>query len=390
MMQKKIVINYEFLEEIIRIKSYDSDGKNKCADRISDELEQIGFDVKIFKGYGAPIIYAEYVVGAEKNILFYSHYDVKPEGNINEWRTNPFEPYFNSEEGRIYARGSGDDKGQIYATIMGIKNAISKKEKIQYNISLLIEGDEESGSNGLCDFSKKELSDKFYDTVIINDSHWLNDNPVIYCGCRGQLDIKLKYTVTHMKENYHAGNYGGLYNGAARDFISILKSILQKIDIIIEQEPTTKEYFGNAASLTYISSGDEKRSLIPKKAIARIDVRYNNRNIVKSIENVLDKIARRYGIEYEFMQNEEGFFNLPDERFISKAKAIIDDVTGLNTKIIDYCGAYLPLNKLKNVCGIKYIIPFAQSDECNHSPNENIAITNLVYGIEIIEKLLIN
>lgn len=388
MMQKKIAIDYGFLEDIIRIKSYDSEGKCKCANRISEELKQMGFEIKIFKDYGAPIVYAEYLVGAEKNILFYSHYDVKHEGNINDWNTDPFEPHFDNEQGRIYARGSGDDKGQVYAVIMGIKKAISKKERLQYNISLLIEGDEESGSFGLRNFSMMELVDKVYDMVIINDSHWLNDSPVIYNGCRGQLDVKLEYTVNQMKGNYHAGNYGGLYDGAARFFIPMLESALRQMDEAISEKPTTKDFFGNAVSLVYFSAGDSQRSLIPKKAVARIDVRYTKSNIVGRIENILKEFNKQYGIEYEFLQNEEGYYNLPNETYTSRVVSIIEEVTGLKTKALDYCGAYLPINKLQNIRGIKYVIPFAQSDECNHAPNENIVIANILFGIEIVEKLL--
>lgn len=71
-------------------------------------------------------------------------------------------------------------------------------------------------------------------------------------------------------------------------------------------------------------------------------------------------------------------------------KLILCNVTGLDTRIVNYCGAYLPLNKMENINGIKYVIPLAQTDENNHAPNENISVDNVQFGIEIVNRILLN
>lgn len=385
MILKKTAI--DFFNKIIEIKSYNIEGKIECSKIIGEELKNMGFAVKVYKEYGSPIILAHYYNNCEKSILFYSHYDVKPEGNIHEWKTNPFIPYYDYENGRVYARGTGDAKGQIFAIMEGIRKAIEDLRKINYNITVLYEGDEESNSVGLEEFCKKELSNDIYESIIVNDSHWLDENPVIFMGNRGQMDIKLVYTIPEMIENYHAGNYGGIEQGAARTFIPLLDNILSEIESQIRCS-VLDEGYGNAISLTYISAGDEKRSVIPKQITAKIDVRYIEDNIPNKVIGILGSYAYKNGIEYQVMQNESGYYNTPNKDFLKMMKDILDDVTKKKTMALNYCGAYLPIKKLASVQGTKYVIPIAQADECNHAPNENISFENIQYGINFVKELL--
>ena len=379
----------DFLYELLKIKSYDPVEKVRCANLIKSKLIELKFEVEVISEFGSPIVLAHLETGAESNILFYSHYDVKPEGNLKDWNTEPFTPFYNSNDNKIYARGAGDDKGQFFATIMGIESAIAIGEPLAYNITLLIEGDEESGSVGLEDFCKQKLYNKKYTAVIINDSHWLNDNPVIYCGTRGQQSVRILYNTTGMSENLHAGNYGGIEIGAARKFIIFLTKILHEIDGVINTYPTTKEIYANAVSLTNIFSGDTKRSTIPKSANAKIDIRFIDATIPQKVEDILIRAKEAYGIDYEIEQNEEDFYNAPDMPFIDKVQSIIRDVTIKEPLIKSYSGAYLPMHKLQHIVGTKYIIPFAQADEHNHAPNENISLDHISYGMDIIKYLII-
>lgn len=416
MMQKKTAINYDFLEDIISIESYKEDGKTECSNRIAEELTSIGFKVNIHTDYGAPIIYASYNAKADKDILFYMHYDVKPAGEISAWNTSPFKLHYDAKKNKFYGRGTGDDKGQIYAAVMGIKQAILSGEPLNYNINLVVEGNEESGSPGLEAFVEKEMGSRLYDKVIVLDSHWLMDSPVIFLGCRGQLDATIAYDDERMSNNYHAGNFGGIYKGACRYLLGVMDKFLAEAENIIDNANVdgevdkvdmydgihaineadkaditnaTKTYdIKNAVSMTYYSSGDAKRSLIPKVATARIDVRYVDVKVVEEILELLDNYSSIYGITYDIKQRADGFYNSADTQEISLIKDIIEKVTSLEVKVKDYCGAYLPLNKMQAINGIIYVIPLAQSDENNHAPNENIAVDNVLYGIEIINRIL--
>ncbi len=390
-MQKKTAISYEFLEDIISIKSYNMDEKIKCCNRISEELSSMNFEVNVFKDYGAPIIYAEYDCKTEKNILFYMHYDVKPAGDIKAWKTDPFKLHYDEKQNKLYARGAGDDKGQIYSVIMGIKNTITSNEQLNYNIDVLIEGDEENSSPGILTFSKRELKNKKYDMVIVFDSHWLMDEPVIYLGCKGQLDITVSYDDELMQSNCHAGNFGGIYNGAGRYLLSIVDLFLEDAQKIIDNvNGSIEDISKNAISLTYFSTGDIHRSLIPKEAIAKIDIRYIDKEVADDIEVLLSEYTSKYRITYNVKQKQDGFFNEANSKQINMLKNILFNVTGLNVRVEKYCGAYLPLNKMKSINGIKYVIPLAQTDESNHAPNENISLDNIQFGTEIVNRILLS
>lgn len=140
-------------------------------------------------------------------------------------------------------------------------------------------------------------------------------------GNRGQMDIKLVYTIPEMIENYHAGNYGGIEQGAARTFIPLLDNILSEIECQIRCS-VLDEGYGNAISLTYISAGDEKRSVIPKQITAKIDVRYIEDNIPDKVIGILGSYAYKNGIEYQVMQNESGYYNTPNKDFLWKRSGL--------------------------------------------------------------------
>lgn len=388
---KKIVTNYTFFENIIKCESCDYEGKRKCCLRITEELERMRFDVDIFSEYGSPIIYASKNFGKKKNILFYMHYDVKPANRLNEWKTPPFVLSYDSEISKFYARGTGDDKGQIVAAFAGVSEALNRPDMLDYNISFLIEGDEESGSPKLELFVQNELKGKEYDMIIVLDSHWLLDNPVVFLGCRGQMDITIRYEIASMENDYHAGNYGGIYIGAGRELLKIVNELLTQAEDMINQiNSMFEEDIKNAISLTYFNSGDEQRSLIPKIATARIDLRYISNNIAETIMNLLDEYSKKYNFLYEIKQKEDSYFNEATKSDLGKIIKAIYTVTKVQPKVINYCGAYLPLKKMQDINGVIYVIPLAQSDENNHAPNENISLKNIVYGTEIIKKILVN
>lgn len=203
------------------------------------------------------------------------------------------------------------------------------------------------------------------------------------------LTLIIEYEVEGMVENLHAGNYGGIERGAARTFLQILIKLLDEIDKIIGINPTTESEYANAVSLTYINSGDEKRSTIPNCAIAKLDVWYVDEGVLSKINDVLKKKASENKITYSIEQCEAGYYNEPDYKFVEKLIEIIDSVTLKKTSIKKYCGAYLPINKMESIQGTKYIIPFAQEDENNHSPNENISLEHIKYGMKIVKEILI-
>lgn len=378
-----------FLTELIKYRTYQYTDKVNCSLFLQKKLLQMGFKVRVINNYGSPFILGTLDLGAPNSILFYSHYDVKPEGDITAWQTPPFTPFYDLKQNKVFARGAGDAKGQIFSLIKGIELALNSSKRIEYNITILFDGDEESNSPGLAQFCHDVISNKKYDSIIINDSHWYKDNPVIYTGTRGQASYRINYTLESMNENLHAGNYGGLIAGAAREFIFALTQVLNSIDNVIN-EINIQNVPVNSVSLTYLNSGDAERSIIPKSAYAKIDVRFIHYKIIDKIEKLLYEARLLYGIEYCLIQKSDGFYNEGNPLFLKKMKEIVKNVTQKDLLIKDYCRAYLPMKKLSFINGTQYILPIAQSDEHNHAANENISLYNIECGVRIISELLTN
>ena len=382
-------IDYGFLDQLLKIKSYTLFEKQRCALIIAEKLKQMNFKVEEFSHNGVPIILGHLDTGAERNILFYLHYDVKPEGNLKKWNTNPFIPYYDYEKKKIYARGAGDNKGQIFSVLTGIEMAKECK-RVVYNVYVLIEGNEENHSVGLKEFCDKRMQNVKFEAVLINDSHWQGASPVIYCGTRGQMEISLTYNVLGMTEDLHAGNYGGMQIGAAHKLLDITSEVMLEMKKVLSTYYVPCGDFGNAVSLIYFSAGDANRSLIPKSALSKIDVRFIDNVIVKQTKEILEEKKSYRGFDYSIEQLEEGYYNKPDATFVNKLYSAAYNTTGIIPQVKDYCGAYLPMKKMENIDGTKYVLPFAQADENNHAPNENISFRNIIYGIEMVKAILTN
>lgn len=204
-----------FLNELIDLLkipsiSADSNFKNdvrKAAEWVENKLKNIGLDkVQLFETPGHPIVFAEKII--DKNlptILVYGHYDVQPPDPLELWKSAPFEPVI--EDGKIFARGAADDKGQVFMHIAAVQAMIAKNE-LYCNVKFLIEGEEEVGSQNLNDFILKNKDLFACDTVLISDTSMLDENtPSITTGVKGLVYLDVE--VTGPNRDLHSGIYGG-------------------------------------------------------------------------------------------------------------------------------------------------------------------------------------
>ena len=178
----------ESLFEVLRQKSISpqNDGMKACANLVSNKLKDAGInDVRLIETDGYPVVYGEHFVSDEvPTILLYGHYDVQPPDPIEQWNSPPFEPEI--RDGRIYARGAGDNKGQFMAHILAVKTMIEAEGTLPVNVKFVIEGEEEIGSvhlAGFIDANKKLLKTDF---VYTSDGPMLSDGslwkfPFLYC-----------------------------------------------------------------------------------------------------------------------------------------------------------------------------------------------------------------
>ena len=200
------------LLEFLRIPSISADTKYKddvlrAATWLSDELKRIGMEgVEIVPTKGHPVVIGEKKAkeGAP-TVLIYGHYDVQPPDPLNLWNSPPFEPVIKDE--KIWARGSCDDKGQLYMHVKAIEAMIASDE-LPCNVKVMFEGEEEVGSANLGEFLKANKDKLAADVILVSDTSIIaNDVPSITTGLRGLSYVEVE--VTGPNKDLHSGVYGG-------------------------------------------------------------------------------------------------------------------------------------------------------------------------------------
>jgi acetylornithine deacetylase/succinyl-diaminopimelate desuccinylase-like protein len=180
----------------------------RCADWCADEMRRIGLgNVRLIPTPGNPVVYGDWLgAPGAPTILFYGHYDVQPVDPLELWESPPFEATI--RDGEIFARGSADDKGQVFMHFKAVEAHLKQNGRLPVNIKFILEGEEEVGSANLDDFIRDHKSDLGADVVVISDSPmFARGIPSICYGLRGlvyfQIDLRGSNT------DLHSGSFGG-------------------------------------------------------------------------------------------------------------------------------------------------------------------------------------
>ena len=207
----------DFVQELIgmlKIPSISTDSEyagevKRCAEWLAKHMRNIGVQkVEVIPTNGHPIVYGEHIVGPEKpTVLVYGHYDVQPPDPLELWKSPPFEPVLH-EDGRLVARGSSDDKGQMFMHVKAIESYIKAEDQPPLNIKFIVEGEEESGSSNLRPFIENHRELLKADVVVISDtSMFAAGVPSITYGLRGLAYTQVE--ITGPDRDLHSGMYGG-------------------------------------------------------------------------------------------------------------------------------------------------------------------------------------
>jgi acetylornithine deacetylase/succinyl-diaminopimelate desuccinylase-like protein len=180
----------------------------RCAEWCGDEMRRIGLEnVRLIDTPGNPVVYGDWLnAPGAQTILFYGHYDVQPVDPLDLWQSPPFEATI--RDGEIYARGSADDKGQVFMHFKAIEAHLKKNGRLPVNMKVILEGEEEVGSVNLDDFVRAHRAELGADVVVISDSPmFARGVPSICYGLRGlvyfQIDLRGSST------DLHSGSFGG-------------------------------------------------------------------------------------------------------------------------------------------------------------------------------------
>ncbi len=180
----------------------------RCAEWCGDEMRRVGLEnVRLFETPGNPVVYGDWLgAPGAPTVLFYGHYDVQPVDPLHLWDSPPFEATI--RDGEIYARGSADDKGQVFMHLKAIEAHLKQNGRLPVNMKIILEGEEEVGSEHLDDFIRGHKEELKADVVVISDSPmFARGVPSICYGLRGlvyfQIDVRGSST------DLHSGSFGG-------------------------------------------------------------------------------------------------------------------------------------------------------------------------------------
>jgi len=426
------------LLDLLRIPSISAKTENKadmitCAEAVKQRLLEAGADkVEIYPTAGHPIIFAEKIIDPSKpTVLVYGHYDVQPAEPLELWHSGPFDPVI--KDGKIFARGSCDDKGQVYMHIKALEILV-RTNTLNNNIKFCIEGEEEIGSPNLGKFvaTHKELLKA--DCVLISDSSMISlDTPSIDIGVRGLSYIEIE--ITGPNRDLHSGVYGG----AVANPITILAKMIASChdennhitipgfydDVIVasaeerklmaaapfdekeyEQDLGVKELWGEKGFSTNERTGirptielngiwggyqgEGAKTVLPSKASAKISARLvpnqSSEKITTLLLNYFKKIAPPYVTVSSFEHHGgEPYMTPVDSKAYKAAAAAIKDTFGKEA-IPVRGGGSIPICALfEKELGIKIVfMGFGLDSDNLHSPNEKFNLENFYKGIETI------
>jgi len=426
------------LLELLRIPSVSARSEHKadmlqCAEAVKTRLLEAGVaTANVIDTPGHPIVYAEIITDPTKpTVLVYGHYDVQPADPLELWNSGPFEPTI--KDGKIYARGACDDKGQFYMHIKALEG-MHALGSLPTNIKFLIEGEEEVGSPNLANFVNAHRALLACDVVLISDTAMISlDTPSIDVGVRGLSYLEVE--VTGPNRDLHSGVYGG----AVANPLVILSQMIASLhdsnnhitipgfydDVLVagpeerakmaeapfdqaaynadlgvatewgEAGFTTNERTGIRPTLEVNGmwggyTGEGAKTVLPSKAFAKISCRLvpNQRSghMEALVMNHLKRIAPpQVTVTVKPHHGGEPYVTPIDSIPFKAASAAIVDVFG-KAPIPVRGGGSIPICSLfESALGVKVVfLGFGLDSDNLHSPNEKFDIANFYKGIETI------
>jgi acetylornithine deacetylase/succinyl-diaminopimelate desuccinylase-like protein len=196
----------------------------QAAEWLRAELTRLGCPVvNLIEGEGHPVVWAEGPAVPERpTLLIYGHYDVQPPDPVEEWDSPPFDPTV--RDGRLYARGAADDKGQVFCLLKAYEAVLDEAGIPPLNVRFIFEGEEECGGRVIYDLLRAEPERTIADAVVVCDmSYYAPGWPAVYTGLRGICYAEI--SVRTLQRDLHSGTYGGVAPNAIETLVRILSEL---------------------------------------------------------------------------------------------------------------------------------------------------------------------
>lgn len=414
----------ETLFTLLRQKSISAQniGIAETGELLTKMMEEIGIKTQIIPTAGHPVIYGEIINDPEYfTLLIYGHYDVQPPDPIEEWDSPPFDPTI--RDGRIYGRGAGDNKGQLMAQLLAVKTYQEVAGKLPINIKFVFEGEEEKGSPNLIPFVEAHKELLKADLAYTSDGPMHDSGaPFVLLGARGIVYVELE---AHGADwDNHSGNKGNIVPNPAWKLVELLNTMRDKEgNVLIEgfyddvRTPTetelellktlpyNQEELGEKIGYKNLQmTGEEyyrkltleptmniagfncgsRKTIIPGKAVLKMDMRLvvdqDPYDILEKFKKHVAKHAPDIEIKVHSMRHPSR--TSPDQEIVQVIRDAVEKSYKQPPVMQPSLGGGLPDYVWTQVLEVpSVIVPYANFDEANHSPNENIGVDNFFNGI---------
>ena len=432
----------EELNEWLRIPSISAKSEHRedtarAAEWLATRMRDAGMTtVDVVPTAGNPVVVGEWR-GAEgaPTLLVYGHYDVQPPEPLDEWKSAPFEPEV--RDGRIYARGSVDDKGQVYLHLKAVEAHLKENGTLPVNVVFLIEGEEEVGSPNLMTFLQEHVERLRCDAVMISDTTMFAPGlPSITVGLRGMayLEVRVQGPATDL----HSGAYGGAVVNPALALARILSQLHDENgritipgfydrvrDLTAEQreaiaalpfeEEGLREEVGAPAlggekgfgsieriwarptldvnGLLSGYTGEGAKTVLPARAMAKVSMRLVPDQDYKEIERIFVDHVKSLApagvtVEVEALHGGQPWFAEPEGRVFDAAKRALARAYGRDPVMIREGGSIPIVQSFQRTLEAPVVlIGFGLPGENAHAPNEWMSVENFHQGAEAIAAL---
>ena len=402
-------------------------GVRECAALVRRFMTEAGAEARLVETGGYPVVFGEVrALGATRTVLVYGHYDVQPPEPLEAWETPPFEPSIRN--GRIYARGAGDNKGQMFAHLKALEAVLRVRNRLPVNLKLCYEGEEEVSSPNLPAFVERHRDLLAADLVYASDGPMHPSGPMVFFGCRGILYLEL--TAHGARRDLHSGNYGGIAPAPAVRLTRALASLWDARGRVavrgfydrvrppsaadrraLRQAPvdfaalekdlgvapvtgrSAAAYYRrlllepnlNVAGLTSGYQGSGAKTIIPHVARAKLDARLVMDQTPDEVEAKIRAHLRRHGFGDIEMRRHGAM--APSRTPVDHVygQAVIRAVTkawGRPPVVLPNLGGSIPDWLFTQVLGVPSVwVPYAPHDEANHAPNESTTVDGFLNGI---------
>ena len=436
--------NYlEDFYSFLRFPSVSTDEKfagkvRDCAEWLSKKLEVVGLESKLVPTAGHPVVWARNKHRSNRpTVLVYGHYDVQPPDPLELWDSPPFEPVL--KNGYVFARGATDNKGQILSHIIGIQETLQKDGDLPVNVDLVIEGEEEVGSQNLGKFLNDNRDALKCEVVLVSDTGMIAPRtPTLSYGLRGVAALEVK--VTGAKMDLHSGIFGGAVANPATALARLLATLhdsnghiavpgfyddvapLQQWerdawkklpldpDSEMLEETGAPALFGEAgfstleriwarptAEINGMGSGYQgpgTKTVLPSHAMAKLTFRLvPNQNGDAIIDLVKKHFQKNVppGVTLEMTSGHSGPWYLtdPHSKFGQAAQRALKKAFNKDTALIREGGSIPIVSDFRKILGVESLLIGLALQDCRaHSPNENFPLENLEAGVRMNQAVL--